>query len=82
LDDTERLIDAIGRPYRWSLLALRAGVALLAIVALVWLAIPSIAPERASDYRFQRMVVVTLLGLYLLADGLVGFRRSRGTTKR
>jgi hypothetical protein len=81
-DDTERLIDAIGRPYRWGLLALRAAVALLAIVAIVWLAIPSIAPERASDYRFQRMLVLTLLGLYLLADGLVGFRRSRGMTKR
>src|SRR5215471_7703966 len=35
-EDVDRLVDAIGRPYRWDLLALRAVIALVAAPIALW----------------------------------------------
>lgn len=72
--DVDRLIDAIGRPYRWGMLALRAVVALIAIVVAVKLLVPQLAADRASDYDFLRLLVVSLVGVYGLVEIVVGYR--------
>src|SRR5215510_2165286 len=46
--DVDRLIDAIGRPYRWDMVALRAVVVLLAIVVAVKLFVPLLPADRAN----------------------------------
>lgn len=72
--DVDRLIDAIGRPYRWGMLALRAVVALIAILVAVKLLVPQLAADRASDYYFLRLLVVSLVGVYGLVEIVVGYR--------
>jgi hypothetical protein len=75
--DVDRLIDAIGRPYRWDLLAVRAVVALLAIVVAVWALVPQLAVERVSDYSFSRWLVLSLVGIYGLMELVIGYRYFR-----
>jgi hypothetical protein len=71
--DVDRLIDAIGRPYRWNLLAVRAVVASLAIVVAVWALVPQFAVERVSDYNFLRWLVLSLVGIYGLMELVIGY---------
>lgn len=75
--DVDRLIDAIGRPYRWDRLALRAVIAVIAIIVAVWLLVPQLAPERGSDYGFLRWVVVSFVVVYAVIELLVGYLRQR-----
>lgn len=79
--DVDRLIDAIGRPYRWDLLALRIVIAVIAIVVGVWKLAPQLGSGQASDYGFLRGLVLTLLGVYGLLEASMGYRYVR-TLKR
>jgi hypothetical protein len=72
--DVGRLIDAIGRPYRWNMVALRAVVALLAIVVAVKLLVPLLPADLANDITFLRILVASLTGIYLLVEFAVGYR--------
>jgi hypothetical protein len=72
--DVDRLIDAIGRPYRWDMVALRAVVVLLAIVVAVKLLVPLLPADRANDITFLRILVASLIGVYSLVEFAVGYR--------
>jgi hypothetical protein len=75
--DVDRLIDAIGRPYRWNVVALRAVFALVAIVVAVKLLVPMLPDERANDVVFVRILVASLAGTYALVEFAVAFRHFR-----
>lgn len=75
--DVDRLIDAIGRPYRWGMLALRAALTLSAILVAVWLLTPQLAPDRVSDYVFMRWLVVWLAGAYGVIELSIGYLHYR-----
>lgn len=75
--DVDRLIDAVGRPYRWTPVALRAVVALLAIVLGVKLLVPLLPEERANDIAFLRMLVALLASLYALVELGLAYRYHR-----
>ena len=72
--DVDRLIDAIGRPYRWDLLALRIVIAVVVIALGVWLMAPQIARDQARNYSFWRGLVLALIGIYGLSELLIGYR--------
>lgn len=72
--DTDRLIDAIGRPYRLELLAFRLVIAMVVIVLSVWKLSPHLAPNRVSDYGFSRGLVLLLVVVYGLIELFVGYR--------
>lgn len=72
--DADRLIDAIGRPYHWNIVALRAVVALLAIVVTTKLLVPLLPDDRANDIVFVRSLVATLAGIYALVEFTVAYR--------
>jgi len=80
--DVNRLVDAIGRPYRYDLLTLRAIGAVTLITMAVWRLAAALAPDRAADFDFLRTVELTLIGLYALAELLFGYRHSRALAKR
>ena len=75
--DADRLIDAIGRSYRWDLLALRIAVALVLAILSVWKLSSQFAPDRASDYDFMRGLVLLLVGVYGLIELFIGYRYFR-----
>jgi hypothetical protein len=75
--DTDRLIDAIGRPYRWELLAFRIVIAMVVIVLSVWKLSPQLAPDRVSDYGFFRGLALSLFGVYGLIELLIGYQYFR-----
>ena len=71
--DVDRLIDAIGRPYRWDLLAIRIVIAVIASILAVWKLAPQLIPERLSDYDLLRGLVLSLIGAYGLIELFVGY---------
>jgi len=75
--DVDRLIDAIGRPYRWTPVALRAIVALLAIVLGVKLLVPLLPDERANDIAFLRLLVALPTSVYVLFELGLAYRHHR-----
>jgi len=66
--DVGRLVDAIGRPYRWGLLGLRALAAAVGIVVAVWAVVLPLLEERAKDYGFLRGLVACLVGVYAVIE--------------
>jgi TIR domain len=80
--DVDRLIDAIGRPYPWKNLALRAVVTLLLIVVAVRQLLPLLPADLANDIGFLRILVALLTGIYALFElGLV-YRHFRKLRRR
>lgn len=75
--DVDRLIDAIGRPYRWHLLAARIVLVVIAIIFAVWLLAPLLASDRGSDYAYLRSLVLSCAGLYALIELMIGYRYFR-----
>ena len=75
--DVDRLINAMGRPYRWELLALRIVLALVVIILTVWKVAPQLIPDRVSDYSFFRRLVLSLVGVYGLIKLSIGYRYLR-----
>jgi hypothetical protein len=72
--DVDRLINAIGRPYHWNIVAIRAVVALLAIVVAVKFLVPLLPDDRANDVNFLRTLVGSLAGVYALVELTVAYR--------
>ena len=75
--DVDRLINGIGRPYRWDLLAIRIIIAVITIIFSVWKLEPLFAPARSSDYDYLRRVVLLLVGIYGLIELFIGYRYFR-----
>ena len=75
--DVDRLIDAIGRPYRWGLLAIRIVIAVVVILLTVWKLVPQLPPEWGTDYGFVRGLVLSLVGIYGLIEFFIGCRYFR-----
>ena len=75
--DLDRLIDAIGHPYRWDLLAIRMMIAVVVITLVVWKLTPQIIPDRVSDYVFLRGLVLSLVSIYGLIEFFMGYRYFR-----
>jgi len=75
--DADRLIDAIGRSYRWDLLALRIAVALVLAILSVWKLSSQLAPDRVSDYGFMRGLVLLFVGVYGLIELFIDYRYFR-----
>ena len=73
--DADRLIDAIGRPYRWDLLALRIVIALVVIIGSELMIAPKIAPN--SDPSFWRGLGLSVFGVYVLIELFIGYRYFR-----
>jgi hypothetical protein len=74
--DVDRLIGAIGRPYHWRFVALRA-VALVVIIVAVKLLVPWLPDDRANDVVFLRALIGSLLGLYALVEAVAAYRYFR-----
>jgi hypothetical protein len=80
--DADRLIDAIGRPYPWKKVALRAVVALFLIVVAVKLLLPLLPHDLASDIGFLRILVALLAGIYALFELSLVYRYARKARPR
>ncbi|MGA9578080.1 MAG: toll/interleukin-1 receptor domain-containing protein [Terrimicrobiaceae bacterium] len=80
--DVDRLIDAIGRPYPWKKVALRAVVALFLIVVAVKLLLPLLPHDLASDIGFLRILVALLAGIYALFELSLVYRYARKARPR
>jgi hypothetical protein len=80
--DVDRLIDAIGRPYRWDLLGVRALVALVLITLAVWQLAPLVTPDRLSDYGFIRRQMLFLIGIYVIVEACRAYRHFRRLTHK
>jgi TIR domain len=75
--DVDRLIDAIGRSYRWELLAIRIVIVVIVIILTVWQLTPQLVSDRVSDYDFLRGLVLSLVGMYGLIEFFIGYRYFR-----
>lgn len=75
--DTVRLADAIGRPYPWRLVALRAAVAVPAALVAAKYAVGALAPNAADQLGLARALVLGLLALYAGAEWALWWRRRR-----
>jgi TIR domain-containing protein len=72
--DVDRLIDAIGHPYRWDLYVLRMLIAATVIIVGVWKIGPQVVRGQTSDYAFWRGLVLGLFGIYCLLELFIGYR--------
>jgi hypothetical protein len=77
--DVERLADALGRPFRWSPLLLRAAVAAIGILAATWLTMRAIDPEPGTGLAMARGMVAALIALYGALEVVAWRRRLRRT---
>lgn len=75
--DVDRLIEAIGLPYRWDLLAIRIMIAVVLIILAVWKLAPQVISDRDSDYSFFRGLVLSLVAMYGLIELFMGHRYFR-----
>lgn len=74
-EDAGRLADAIGRPYSWGKLALRAAVVVPLILVATWYSVPYLAPAGSDQLSLARAIVLVLLLAY--AGGEWGWPRWR-----
>jgi len=82
--DVDRLIDAIGRPYPWKNVALRAVGTLVLVFVTVKLLLPLFPIDLANDIGFLRIVVALLMGIYALFELILAYRyfyKLRRTTR-
>jgi hypothetical protein len=75
--DTIRLADAIGRPYPWRHVLLRAALAVPATLIAAKYAVGTLAPNAADQLGLARAVVVGLLALYAGIEFGLWWRRRR-----
>jgi hypothetical protein len=71
--DVDRLIDAIGRPYRWDLFLVRIMITVIIIILALWKLIPLVLSDRVSDYKFLRGLVLSIIGIYGLIEFFIGY---------
>jgi hypothetical protein len=72
--DMGRLVDAIGRPYPWRRVLLRAALGVPAIVIATKYGIDALAPERTIQIGLARGIVLGLLGLYGVIEAALWLR--------
>jgi len=75
--DAGRLADAIGRPYAWRLLALRAAIFVVVAVIATKYAVGTLAPNADNQLELARGVIVGLLALYASVEGFLWWKRKR-----
>jgi hypothetical protein len=75
--DTVRLADAIGRPYPWRHVLLRAALAVPAALIAAKYAVGALAPNAADQLGLARALVLGLLALYAGAEFALWWRRRR-----
>lgn len=75
--DTTRLADAIGRPYPWRHVLLRAVLAVPVTLMATKYAVDMLAPNATNQLGLARAVVVSLLALYAGAEWALWWRRQR-----
>ncbi|MDS4015058.1 MAG: toll/interleukin-1 receptor domain-containing protein [Candidatus Accumulibacter sp.] len=63
-EDLGRLADAIGRPYAWRKLGLRAALVVPLILILTWYGVPYLAPPASDQLAWARSLVLVLLLAY------------------
>ena len=66
--DVDRLLDAIGRPYAWKKVIVRAVLCVVAIVVAVKALISFVPFEFGDDLAAVRRLVLTLIALYALIE--------------
>ncbi len=76
-EDAGRLADAIGRPYSWGKLALRAALAVLLILLTTWYGVASLAPADSDQIMLARGLVLTLLFAYAGGEWWASRRKGR-----
>ena len=75
--DAGRLADAIGRPYDWRRLMLRALTFIVAAVVATKYAIGALAPNADNQLELARGVIVSLLALYTGVEGFLWWKRKK-----
>lgn len=75
--DCGRLADAIGRPYPWRQVLLRAVLAVPATLLTAKYGIDRLAPDAANQLGLARAVVLGLLALYVAVEVMLWWRRQR-----
>ncbi len=75
--DCGRLADAIGRPYPWRHVLLRAAVAVPATLLAAKYGIDRLAPDAANQLALARGVVLGLLAVYVGVEIMLWWRRQR-----
>jgi hypothetical protein len=73
--DAGRLADAIGRPYNWQRLMLRAVIFIVAAVVATKYAVGTLAPDSDKQLELARGLIGGLLALYTGAEGLFWWKR-------
>ena len=75
--DAARLADAIGRPYSWGKVALRAVAFMIAAVVFTKYAVGALAPDAANQLELARGIIVGLLALYASLEGFFWWKRKK-----
>jgi len=78
--DAGRLADAIGRPYDWRQLMLRALIFIVVAVVATKYAIGTLAPNADNQLELARGVIVSLLALYTGVEGFLWWKRKKRVT--
>jgi hypothetical protein len=75
--DAGRLADAIGRPYDWRRLALRAVIFIVVAVIATKYAVGALAPDADNQLALARGVMVSLLTLYAGVEAFCWWKRQK-----
>lgn len=75
--DAGRLADAIGRPYDWRQLMLRALIFIVVAVVATKYAIGTLAPNADNQLELARGVIISLLALYTSVEGFLWWKRKK-----
>jgi hypothetical protein len=75
--DAGRLADAIGRPYPWRMVALRAALILPAALVAAKYGVDALVPESADQISLARSVVLGLLAVYVGVEMALWWRKRR-----
>jgi hypothetical protein len=74
--DVDRLVESIGRPYRWDLFVLRLLIVVPLLVLGVWKLAPLFFSDQTTDYAFWRRLILGLIGVYGLVELSIGYRHA------
>lgn len=75
--DAGRLANAIGRPYAWGLLVLRAVLFFIAAVIATKYAVGALAPNADNQLELARAIIGGLLALFAGAEGFLWWKRKK-----
>lgn len=75
--DAGRLADAIGRPYDWRRLALRAAIFVVVAVIATKYAVGALAPNADNQLELARATIGGLLALFAGVEGFLWWKRKK-----